>query len=116
MEVSIIRKKKCFIFGRRKKFQEIKKEGSKMVKLNKEEKEILNSVEKGEWKSIKNKEKEIPRYQKITAFTFKKDKNINLRISKKDLDGLRERALEEGIHQQINQQLEHFENKGITEM
>ena len=30
-----------------------------MVKLNKEEKEILNSVEKGEWEAIKNKEKEI---------------------------------------------------------
>jgi len=88
-----------------------------MVKLNKEEKEILNSVEKGEWKSIKNKEKEIPRYQKITAFTFKKDKNINLRISKKDLDGLRERALEEGIPYQtlVSSILHKFVNGRLAE-
>jgi len=33
MEVSIIRKKKCFIFGRSKKFYETKKEGRKMGKV-----------------------------------------------------------------------------------
>ena len=88
-----------------------------MAKLNKEEKEVLNSVEKGEWKSIKNKEKEIPRYQKIAAFTFKKDKNINLRISKKDLDGLRERALEEGIPYQtlVSSILHKFVNGRLAE-
>jgi len=86
-----------------------------MIKLNKEEKEILNSVEKGEWKSIKDKE--IPRYQKIAAFTFKKDKNINLRISKKDLDGLRERALEEGMPYQtlVSSILHKFVNGRLAE-
>ena len=88
-----------------------------MVKINKEEKEILDSVERGEWESIKNKEKEISRYQKIAAFTFKKDKNINLRISKKDLDGLRERALEEGIPYQtlVSSILHKFVNGRLAE-
>ena len=68
-----------------------------MVKLDKEEKEILESFEKEEWKPVKNKEKELSRYQKIANYTFKKDRRVNIRMSSKDLDALRKKALEEGI-------------------
>lgn len=70
---------------------------TKKIKLDKEEAELLASVEAGEWRSIPNFEKEKKRYQKIAAATFKKDRRVNIRISSRDLIGLQKRALEEGI-------------------
>lgn len=69
----------------------------KKLKLNKEEKAILKSVENGEWRSIKNKENEIIRYEKIAKATFKKDKRINIRISSKDINAIQTKALEDGL-------------------
>jgi len=66
-------------------------------RLNKEEKEILASFERGEWRSIDNLESESERYRKIARATFRKDACVNIRISKKDLNALKTRALEEGI-------------------
>ncbi|MFA5866069.1 MAG: hypothetical protein WC975_15455 [Phycisphaerae bacterium] len=40
------------------------------VKLDKEEKELLESVERGEWKSVPNLEKEKKRHQKVAHDTL----------------------------------------------
>ncbi len=69
----------------------------KNIKLDKEEKAILESVEKGEWVSIKNKNREIFKYIEIAKSSFKKDRRINLRMSSKDVMALQTKALEEGI-------------------
>lgn len=66
------------------------------TKLNKEEKEILESYENDEWVSVSSPE-EISRYQAVARSTFKKDKRVNIRISGVDLELLQERALMEGI-------------------
>lgn len=68
-----------------------------MGKLNEGEKELLESVEAGEWQSVPDREKELERYQEYAAATFKKDRRINIRISSKDLAALQKRALREGI-------------------
>jgi predicted DNA binding CopG/RHH family protein len=68
-----------------------------MSKLKKEEKELLDSVEAGEWRSVPDREAEVARYQEYAAATFKKDRRINIRISSKDLNALQKRALREGI-------------------
>jgi len=65
-------------------------------KMDKEEKEILDSFEKDEWESVKNKST-VTKYQAIAKATLKKDKRINIRISERDLELLQERALREGI-------------------
>jgi predicted DNA binding CopG/RHH family protein len=65
-------------------------------KLNKEEKELLDSYENDEWVSVKNK-KTVSRYQAAAQTTFKKDKRVNIRISERDLELIQERALIEGI-------------------
>jgi len=65
------------------------------MKLNKEEKELLDSYEKGEWKSAPRSE--LKRYVEAARTTFKKDKRLNIRISTKDLLEIQKRALEEGI-------------------
>ena len=67
------------------------------MKISKEEKEILDSVESGEWRTISDVEKESQRYQKYARATFRKDKRINIRISEKDLIKLQRRAVKEGL-------------------
>ena len=46
----------------------------KNIKLDREEKALLESVEKGEWESIKNKNREILKYIEIAKSSIKKDK------------------------------------------
>jgi predicted DNA binding CopG/RHH family protein len=68
-----------------------------MIKLDSSEKELLASVEKGEWRSVPGLKEERKRYSGYAAATFRKDKRVNIRISGKDLDALQKRALEEGL-------------------
>ena len=68
-----------------------------MNKLDKEEKEIVESFEKGEWKSIDNLEEEKSKYAKYAGNTYLKNKRINIRISEKDLTNLKAKSIEEGI-------------------
>ena len=65
-------------------------------KLSKEEKEILDAFEAGEFKSVLTPKRK-KRLQAVAEETFKKDKRINIRISSRDLESLQRRALEEGI-------------------
>lgn len=65
------------------------------MRLNKDEKELLDSYEKGEWKSAPKSE--LKRYIEAARVTFQKDKRLNIRISTKDLLGIQKKALEEGI-------------------
>ena len=67
------------------------------IKLDKEERDILESFERGEWKSVKNLKQEIKKHQEYARQTLKKDKRINIRISSKDLDELQSMAIEDGI-------------------
>ena len=65
--------------------------------MNKKEKSILESVEKGEWKSVRGAKGKIKKYQEYAKATFRKDKRVNIRISEKDLVGLQKKAVEEGL-------------------
>jgi predicted DNA binding CopG/RHH family protein len=63
-----------------------------MVKLDKEEKDLFRSVEKGEWKSVQNLEAEIREAKSIADATVTKTQRMNIRIAEKDLIALRVRA------------------------
>ena len=67
------------------------------MKISKEEKELLDSVERGEWKTIPNFNEETKRYQDYAKATFRKDKRVNIRLSKRDLVNIQKRALKEGL-------------------
>jgi predicted DNA binding CopG/RHH family protein len=67
------------------------------VKLDREEKAIMKSIEKGEWKSVPNLEKEKTRYRRYAIAALRKDKRINIRIPELDLVLLQQRALDEGL-------------------
>ena len=68
-----------------------------MVRLDREEKELLESFEREEWRPVEDWEAESERYREYARATFKKDKRVNIRISRKDLEALQKRALEEGV-------------------
>ncbi|MBC8412282.1 MAG: antitoxin [Nitrospira sp.] len=65
--------------------------------MNKEDKTIQDSVEKGEWKSVRGAKGKINKYQEYAKATFRKDRRVNIRISEKDLVGIQKRAVEEGL-------------------
>jgi len=67
------------------------------IKLDKEEKDLLDSYERGEWKSVKNLKKEIERHKGYARQTLKKDKRVNIRISSMVLDEIQTRAVEDGM-------------------
>ncbi len=67
------------------------------MRMSKEEKSMLESVEKGEWKSVRGVKGKIKKYQEYAKATFRKDKRVNIRISEKDLVGLQKKAVEEGL-------------------
>ena len=69
----------------------------KMILTQKEEKELIKSVESGEWKSVKNREKELSRYREAARETLRKDARINIRLTKRDFFNLKSKALREGI-------------------
>lgn len=87
------------------------------IKLDKEEQDLVDSFERGEWRSVPNLEKEKKRYQQIATATFRKDRRVNIRISEKDLQGLRKRAYEEGMPYQtlISSVLHKYLSGGLTE-
>jgi predicted DNA binding CopG/RHH family protein len=66
------------------------------MKMDADEKELLDSVERGEWKSAKGK-RERARYSRYAKATFRKDRRLNIRLSSKDLEAIQKRALAEGL-------------------
>lgn len=69
----------------------------KKTKLNKEEQDLLDSVERGEWKPVKNRTREIKRHQRYARNTLRKDRRVNIRISSKDLEEIQTIAVADGI-------------------
>lgn len=68
-----------------------------MAKLDREDRELLKSVERGEWKSVRRLDTQRARYQRYAEATFKKGRRINIRISAQDLEAIQKRAIEEGL-------------------
>ncbi len=69
----------------------------KYYELTKEEKSLLDEVEKGKFVSISNFKEEKKRFQLIAKNTLNKTKNINIRLSERDLHKAKVKAVEEGI-------------------
>jgi len=65
--------------------------------IDEEEKEIIESIERGEWVRVKDEEEEKKVAREAAEGTVKKNKRMNIRISERDLRRLKIRALEEGV-------------------
>ena len=67
------------------------------MKLTKEEKDILDSVENGEWKRIPDFKQEAARYQEAARATMRKDKRVNIRMTERDFVHFQKHAAYEGL-------------------
>jgi predicted DNA binding CopG/RHH family protein len=67
------------------------------MKLSKQENEIIESVERGDWHSVRGVKKQIKLYREYAKATVRKDKRVNIRMSEKDLIRIRKKAMEEGL-------------------
>ena len=67
------------------------------MKLDANEKDILETVERGDWRPARGGKRERARYARYARATFRKDRRLNIRISSKDLEAIQKRAMEEGL-------------------
>ena len=67
------------------------------MKLDQEEKEILEAYESGQLKLSKPSKKEIAAIKAAALSTFRKDKRITIRLYDHDFKGIQKKALQMGI-------------------
>ncbi len=65
--------------------------------MDKYEKEILDSFEKGEWLPVHDVASKKRELSEAARNTFLKNKRINIRLSEKVVNELKAKSLEEGI-------------------
>jgi len=69
----------------------------KTLSLDKEELQILEDFERGEFKRIPNFQAEKKSLEDSARSTLQKNKRINIRISSRDLERIQMRAAREGM-------------------
>lgn len=69
----------------------------KKMYLDNEERDMVESIERGEWRSVMNLKAEIKKHQEYARNTLRKDKRVNIRISARDLEAIQAKAVEDGI-------------------
>jgi predicted DNA binding CopG/RHH family protein len=74
-----------------------KKRDAFNVKLDKEEQELLKSVERGEWQSVENAAEEAAFAREAATNSLRKDERVTLRLSSSDLDRLKQKAAYKGL-------------------
>ena len=59
-----------------------------MARLDPEEQDLLDSFGRREWEPIADRKEAFERYRDYARTTFKKDRQVNIRISRKNLEAL----------------------------
>ena len=67
------------------------------MKLTTEEKDLLASVEKGEWQQISDFKSKAARYKQVAENTVRKNKRVNIRMTERDFVHFQKKALQEGL-------------------
>ena len=70
---------------------------SSKSKLDQEEKDLLSSIESGEWHSVSTLKEEADAAKKAAENFLRKDERITLRISSSDLTRLKLKAAYKGL-------------------
>ena len=68
-----------------------------MSEIDREEREVLTTYERDEWRPVSEPDAEIERYRGYARATFEKDRRVNIHISSNDLEAIQRQAIEEGI-------------------
>ena len=85
----------------------------KYFELDQEEQVLLAEIERGEWKPVKNFAKRKKELMQIARNTLNKTRNINIRLTERDLHKLKAKAMHEGIPYQtlVSSILHRFTNE-----
>lgn len=85
--------------------------------LDKEERELLDAYNKGEFKSVPNLKEEKQKLVAAARATLNKTKNINIRLTERDLYKLKAKAMERGLPYQtlVSSVLHQYSNGRIKE-
>lgn len=85
--------------------------------FDQEELDILESFEKGEWKSVADVEKRKKELKASAAATLRRDKRLSIRISERVLRELQRQAVHEGLSYQtlISSILHKYVNGTLVE-
>jgi predicted DNA binding CopG/RHH family protein len=84
----------------------------KAISLDKDEKDLANSLENEEWISDLTKI-ERKQYEEYARYSLNKQRRINIRMSERDFKKIRAKAIEEGIpYQSLISMLIHKYNDG----
>jgi len=84
--------------------------------IDQEEKDLMESIENDEWRSVENFKQEKEKAINAARNTLRKDKRINLRLSQKDYHQIQIKAIEEGIPYQtlISSLVHKYLNGSLT--
>ena len=87
------------------------------MKLDKEEKALLDSVERGEWRTIPDFKRHAKKAREAARATLRKDKRVNIRMTERDLVHFQKKAVEEGLPYQtfISSVLHKFINGRLAD-
>ena len=87
------------------------------MKLDREEKDILDEYERGKIKTRKPPRNEIEKIKSTARNTFKKDRRITIRLYDHDLKGIQKNAMEMGIPYQtlISGMIHHYVEGDLVE-
>lgn len=69
----------------------------KYYEIDTNEKKVLKDFEEGRMRSVKGKAGEIRRYRGAAKATLNRVRNINLRLSERDLQKIKAKAAQKGI-------------------
>jgi len=67
------------------------------MKVDKEEKEILDALERGTMKLSTPSKRELEKVRAMARKTFRKDRRVTIRLYDHDLKGIQKKAMEKGI-------------------
>jgi predicted DNA binding CopG/RHH family protein len=73
------------------------KEGNPFVPLDEYERDRRASIAKGEWRLVEPQDSAVESVRAAARHTIAKTERMNIRISKRDLMRLKERALRNGL-------------------
>ncbi|PKM82273.1 MAG: antitoxin [Firmicutes bacterium HGW-Firmicutes-13] len=68
-----------------------------MKYYDEEERKLIESIENEEWITVKDSEDNLNRLQGYAREELRKKKRINIRLSERDLEIIKRKAVEEGI-------------------
>ena len=86
--------------------------------LNKNEEKIIKDFGEGKFKKVSGFGKEKARYKEYARDSLNKVKNINIRISRRDLQKIKAKAIEKGMPYQtlVSSVLHQYSDEKIKEL